>query len=357
MLNVKSLAALLGGRAVPYKVALVCCSLSLALIAPQRLSAWGNAGHEAVAYVAWQQMTPAARTRAIALIKRIPTLHNSDNTKTIPGYAEFVANLPSGLSQDQQNLYLFMRAATWPDSIKHQWLHDSDNPPSGLKTEVNIGFTDTASHGYWHFVDSGFASDKSSVPATPSPNAATQISALRTYIASNENDDLKSYDLIWLEHIVGDIHQPLHGAARYYQGKGDEGGNLVVIKMPVPMEKLFEGTQSKSHPAELHAFWDDLPGEGDPVSALQGAATFAKSLPAATGSKINSTDPSGWAMESLTLAKADAYHTPIGDGPKPADAASYMITQAYYDTAMKDAKSQIALAGARLAKLLNENLH
>jgi hypothetical protein len=32
------------------------------------------------------------------------------------------------------------------------------------------------------------------------------------------------------------------------------------------------------------------------------------------------------------------------------------MTTAYYNRAMKDAKSQIALAGARLAKLLNENL-
>ena len=36
---------------------------------------------------------------------------------------------------------------------------------------------------------------------------------------------------------------------------------------------------------------------------------------------------------------------------------SYTITQAYYDTAMQDAKARIALAVARLAKLLNENLH
>jgi hypothetical protein len=324
---------------------------------PQCLSAWGNSGHEAVAYVAWQQMTPAARTRAIALIKQIPTLHNTDKTKTIPGYAEFLSDLPGGLSQDQQNLYLFMRAATWPDSIKHQWLHDSDIPPAGLKTEVNIGFTDTASHGYWHFVDSGFASDKSSVPATPVPNAATQIVALRTATASKENDALKSYDLIWLEHIVGDIHQPLHGTVRYYQGAGDEGGNSVVIKMPLAMEKTFEGTQLKTSPRELHAFWDDLPGEGEPAAALADAAKFAGALPKAAGSKLSNTDPSVWATDSFDLAHSDAYASPIGTGPKPANAPAYLITQAYYDAAMRDAKSQIALAGARLAKLLNENLH
>ena len=351
MPNVKLLASFACARAV------LVCLLSLAVMLPQQLSAWGNTGHEAVAYIAWQQMTPAARTRAIALIKQIPTLHNAGNTKMIPGYAEFLADLPAGLSQDQQNLYLFMRAATWPDSIKHQWLHDSDTPPAGLKTEVNVGFTDTASHGYWHFIDNGFTSDRSSVPATPAPNAATQIVALRTAIASNENDALKSYDLIWLEHLVGDIHQPLHGAVRYYQGTGDAGGNSVKIKMPLAMEKTFEGTQSKSSPRELHAFWDDLPGEGEAAAALPDAAKFAGALPRAAGSNPNNTDPAMWATASFNLANSDAYASPIGAGPKPANASAYMITQAYYDAAMRDAKIQIALAGARLAKLLNENLH
>jgi hypothetical protein len=126
--------------------------------------------------------------------------------------------------------------------------------------------------------------------------------------------------------------------------------------MPTAMKKQFEGTLSKSAPAELHAFWDDLPGEGQPVSALPFAVTFGKALAAAKDG-AGDTDPNHWAEESLTLAKKDAYHTPIGDGPTPARGSSYAITQAYYDTAMQDAKARIALAGARLAKLLNENLH
>src|SRR5450631_3704335 len=103
--------------------------LVVALAFPQQTWAWGNTGHEAVAYVAWQQMNPDTQTRALQLLTMVPTLHNPDNTKLIPGYAEWVVNLPGGLSQDQQNLYLFMRAATWADTIKHEWLMDSDTPP------------------------------------------------------------------------------------------------------------------------------------------------------------------------------------------------------------------------------------
>lgn len=360
-------------------------SLLLFLFAvPTQLWGWGNMGHEAVAYVAWQQMTPAAQARAIQLLKLVSTLHTPTG-KSVPGYSEWVSDLPSGLSKDDQNLYLFMRAATWPDSIKHVGFKDSDTPPAGITTDVNIGFSDTASHGYWHFIDTGFASDHSTVPPTPVPNVATQIVALRSAIGSGEADDLESYDMIWLEHLVGDIHQPLHGTVRYYAGKGDEGGNTVKIKLPLAMEKQFEGTLSKSAPRELHAFWDDLPGEGDAAAAEPNAASFAKPLASAPADKVADTDPSDWAKESFTIAKTDAYAKPIGKGPQPTasspskskssttpkpaalsespsrsgkagTSSSYLITQAYYDQAMKDAQDRIALAGARLAKLLNDNL-
>lgn len=329
--------------------------LMVCLITPQAMFAWGNTGHEAVAAVAWKSMTPEAKARALALIKQVPALH-SPSGKTVPGFAEWMADLPSGLSPDRQDLFLFMRAATWADTIKHVGFIDSDTPPEGVTDDGNIGFSDTKSHGYFHFVDAAFASDQSKVPPTPTPDAETQIAAFRTAIASNEADPLKAYHLIWLEHLVGDIHQPLHGTRRFFANQSDLGGNNVKIKMPVSMEKLFEGTLSKSAPSELHAFWDDLPGEGEPAPALPQAETFANGLAPASESAVNDKDPAHWAMESFDMAKSDAYKSPIGKGPKPAKGSSYVMTQAYYDDALKDAKDRIALAGARLAKLLNDSL-
>ncbi len=341
---------------IPIRWAMIPSFLSILLMTPTLVFAWGSAGHEAIAYVAWQQMTPTARARAIELLKQVPTLHNADDTKTIAGYADWVADLPAGLSQDEQNLELFMRAATWADSIKHQWLIDSDTPPRGRTTEVHIGFTDKESHGYWHFIDTAFASDGSTIPATPVPNVVTQIVVLRQFLASNEDDLLKSYDLVWLEHLVGDIHQPLHGCTRYFAGASDIGGNDVPIQLTEMMKKTFEGTLSKSAPNELHFFWDDLPGEGQARATLPMAAAFAEKLPRAATSEVAMIDPAKWAAESFALAKRDAYAPPIGDSPKPADGSAYLITTAYYDKAMVDAKNRVALAGARLAKLLNENL-
>jgi hypothetical protein len=337
-------------------------TLALLLVFPPQAWAWGNTGHEAVAYLAWMQLDSSTKTRALALLKKVPTLHT--DTADIPGYSEWVADLPPGLSKDQKNLYLFMRAATWADSIKHHGLHDSDTPPAGLITEVNIGFDDEDSHGYWHFIDQAFTSDGSVTPATPVPNVVTQIAALRADIASSEGDVLKAYDMVWLEHLVGDIHQPLHGTVRYSGGSGDRGGNLVNIKLPIPMEQKFKCPPSKSTPRELHAFWDDLPGSCPPDTGLATAAAFAKALPlllsnptAPGAGKVADTDPNNWASDSMSLARKDTYVDPIGEGLQPEDGSKgFLISQAYYDQGMKDAKNQVALAGARLAKLLNENL-
>jgi hypothetical protein len=125
------------------------------------------------------------------------------------------------------------------------------------------------------------------------------------------------------------------------------------------MTKRFEGTLSKDAPTELHFFWDDLPGEGEPGPALSQAAAYAAGLTAPAAAKVANTDPAQWAAESFSLAKRDAYSGPIGKSPQPPSSSgtsSYLITTAYYNKAMADARSRIALAGARLAKLLNENL-
>jgi hypothetical protein len=97
-------------------------------IAPTPVQAWGNTGHEAVAWVAWQQLKPQVKTRVLALLKLVPAVKSPTGT-TVPGYQQWVADLPSGLSQDQQNLYLFMRAATWADSIKHVGFQDLAGTP------------------------------------------------------------------------------------------------------------------------------------------------------------------------------------------------------------------------------------
>lgn len=70
------------------------------------LFGWGAIGHMAVAYVAYQQLNPATRSRVDALLK------------LYPGYDKWKAQIPAGTPAADQPMMLFMIAATWPDQIK-----------------------------------------------------------------------------------------------------------------------------------------------------------------------------------------------------------------------------------------------
>ncbi len=366
-----------------------CCSAFVAVILIVSLSAprcawgWGNTGHEAVACIAWQHLSQSTKDKVFALLEVVPSRTSPSGTETIPGFKEWSQNMPAGLTVDQQHMYIFMRAATWPDSIKHKFLHDSDTPPADMaKAESNLGFTDPDSHGYWHFIDTAFgtaataASTPPAVPGncwikksgrqsapptpvkspthTPIPNAATEITLLSAALASNEDSSLKAYDMIWLEHLVGDIHQPLHASVRFVDGIGDIGANCVAISIPSDLRTDFAGTGPNAKPpAELHAFWDDLPGIGEQMDT-QKAADYAATLSAADASQAAISNPATWAKESFEMAVKDAYAVPIG--PALGSPKAYVITDAYYSKAATDAKSRIALAGARLANLLTNAL-
>jgi hypothetical protein len=178
--------------------------------------------------------------------------------------------------------------------------------------------------------------DGSPLPPIPSPNAVTQIKAFRTLIKSTKPDPLKSYDLVWLLHLVGDVHQPLHATSRVSAAdpRGDSGGNNVKCGSPCP--------------SELHGYWDDVLGTNtSPVPAL--AAALA--LPAADPVAAKIADESKWIAESFQLAKDDVYVVPIGPGDGP-----FTLTAPYETKAKTVAQARVALAGARLAALINANL-
>jgi hypothetical protein len=296
---------------------------------------WGNVGHMAVAHVAYKRLTPQVRERADALVRLNPR------------FRLWQPLIPRGTSADDRRMMLFMIAATWADQIKGDGRHRSDGthggnvPPDDGTAARNIGYRDRAMHKYWHFKDEPFSPDGTPTQPPPSPNAETQIDAFRQVLASDEPDALKSYDLVWLLHLVGDIHQPLHATARFISADadGDDGGNGVKVCNP-------------SCGSSLHSFWDGLPGSAFEVGPSIGPAiTYGEGLadaPAAAADNLNTAD---WIRESFEAAQRDVYKSPIrvGLGPFP-------ITQPYRDSADKVARARVALAGARLANILNREL-
>jgi S1/P1 Nuclease len=295
------------------------------------LFGWGPIGHMAVAYVAYQRLTPVTRSRVRALLK------------LNPDYQKWLSQIPAGTAQRYRSMMVFMIAATWPDQIKGETGYTDDGPdphgnrPDGASSSLNIGYSDHLHHKYWHFVDTPFSQDGSSLPAIPTPNAETQIATFRAVLGTNAAGDVKSYDLVWLLHLVGDVHQPLHASTRVSSTDpdGDSGGNKVAL-CAAPCRK------------ELHGFWDGLPGAGkDPNTAV----SYARKLSAADATLGSDPDAATWIKESFDDAQSAVYVAPIGAGDGP-----FTTTPAYRAAARKLAKERVALAGARLANLLNTEL-
>jgi hypothetical protein len=308
--------------------------ITLAALAPAAWG-WGDVGHMMVAHAAYRKLTAPTRARVSELLRLNPR------------HDEWLTWLPEGASAADRDLMIFMIAATWADQIKRDPGYTSDGGHGGNRPEGspdptgNRGYTDTLLHKYWHFVDTPFSRDRTPLPPIPTPHAAERIRLFRGVLASTAPDPLKSYDLVWLLHLVGDVHQPLHCVTRVsaVAPDGDDGGNAVAV--------LCEGC-----PSQLHGFWDGLPGSAPtPEAALAPALAAAVKLPAAPAAASAKLDEKVWIREGLRLAKRSVYRPPVGPGPGP-----FALTDAYRNAARRVALERVALAGARLARLLNQEL-
>jgi len=291
-----------------------------------------------VAYVAYQQLTSTTKARVRDLLK------------LNPDYASWDKQVPAGTSVDDHDMMIFMIASTWADDIKGDPKYTDDTPdpnvPDGPSSSQNIGYTDLFRHRYWHFVDLPFYVDNTSGYSTPTPNAQTQIVAFRAVLASSQPDELKSYDLVWLLHLVGDVHQPLHATTRITQSetKGDAGGNNVKLKGDAA--------------SNLHTYWDDIPGSdcnfcNNKAHCVDRAIVLGKTLKPARSKASHNADTAAWIQESFNYARTEAYKTPIGSGDGP---YTIVPSSTYELHAQKLADKRIAVGGARLAEVLNSEL-
>jgi len=301
-------------------------------IGVQPALAWNDCGHMGVGYVAYKRLKPATRDRVNALLKLNPRFDD---------WAAKVDKQMPGASSDDRNLMIFMLAAVWADDIKRDRNYKQDgtqggNRPAGSPDPGrNTGYDDLLMHKYWHFIDTPFSTDGTPLPPIPTPNAQERIALFRTVLASSSPDELKSYDLVWLMHMVGDIHQPLHASTRVSRAdpEGDAGGNRVKLDCAK---------------CELHFFWDDLLGTQNDLSSV---LKKARKLPKPKASLVAKMDEKDWIAESFKEAQGAVYAAPVGPGDGP-----YRLSPGYKTRAGNLAQRRVALAGGRLARLLNDEL-
>ena len=306
--------------------AIMAAALALNFSQPSPALAWFDQGHMTIAAAAYDQLKPETKRRVAELLalSRYPT------------------NGTNNASPDNAAKAAMMMAATAVDAIKkpqHDFKDDGEDPTDSTKAPEpgrNTGFDDKFMHKYWHYIDKPFSRDGSAVRSPPAINAQERIALFRKTIASDAPDEVKAFDLVWLLHLVGDVHQPLHATSRFTEAKGDSGGNDVKLSC-------------SGCPSELHRFWDDVLGTDDRVSASMSAARL---LPPADPTEVAIKDEAMWIDESFRVAQASVYAEPsIGNGTGP-----FELTTGYKNNAKRVALARAALAAARLANMLNDEL-
>ncbi len=294
--------------------------LAFLLAAPASAPAWHDTGHMVVAQVAYLRLTPAAKARVDALLL------------TPQGRRPLIFLCAGYYSPETcEKTYDPVQIAVWMDDFRGDSLNDQYAP--------------------WHYIDFNPIFDGTPERANVGPEPENvlarinwAVNTLRKGTGSNKTD---AETLGFLYHLVGDVHQPLHAATRYTaaQPNGDAGGNGFKIQMP-----------PEAHISNLHAFWDAAGGAfgftspkrpldqagKDRILAL--AQEVMKQYPDTSVPEWKNLDPHEWVIESNTLARQVAYRN-ITEGAAP--------SQAYTDAAQQLSRKRLALAGYRLAGLLN----
>jgi len=307
---------------------LVC--LAFVLCVPHVAQAWGPTGHKAVAGIAWDNMTVPARKNAIAILKKAPAnaclrnLFSNDTSRPL----------------DDREREFFIKAATWPDIVKSQC------------TSFN--------HATWHFfdhfwegvsgeTDTSAPRDNTTIPPK-TPNAVERLKTFRHSVACDSGPcsptGQRATELAWILHLVGDIHQPLHDAARVTtapgEADGDNGGN----------EFLLAG-----NPGKLHSYWDGIVDKSIPIHAGEQDLAYVTRVigiiegdhpRASLVSGLEPGDFDAWSEEGFQSAKDSVYPKTLKRQQVP--------SEDYRKMAFRISDRAIALGGYRLADLLETML-
>jgi len=314
---------------------------------------WNSTGHKVVALLAWEDLTPKTRAAITALLKQHPRYDK-----------DLLLDAAPDETADQRARTAFATAATWPDMVRSR-----SNPMSF-----------THNHPDWHYIDipynaNGF--DPSTQPTTrrastgpatqaaitpPGPHDIVEAFAQCTaeLKSAKISDADKAVDICWVEHLVGDIHQPLHAADMFSKDhpNGDKGGNddFVLREPPYPDSRT-----------NLHSLWDSLAGNFQSEQLCTYEARGLREDPKYSREKLKDQlavhDFMAWANESHQLAIEDVYlngklqtGTNRGDNRgwgRGFDDSTPGVPPGYMANAEHVALQRIALAGYRLADVLN----
>lgn len=193
--------------------------------------------------------------------------------------------------------------------------------------------------GPWHYVNIPISDSKYDAKRMCRNNQCVigQIERFRKVLANPAaNFEKRQKALKYLIHFVGDLHQPLHAGDNH-----DHGGNDVQV------EFLGETINPYSRkPWNLHAVWDSGILEAHDRDAHHYAERLNIWLQSQPEGAFQDGSVVDWAMESHQIAKEHVYALP----------EDRKLGEEYYRANVPVVDQQLAKAGVRLAKLLNDGL-
>jgi hypothetical protein len=296
---------------------------------PIPLAAWDAEGHELVAAMAYGQLNPRARKAVDALAKEM---------------------------QNPTQAYDAISMACWMDDIRK---NDPGMPYHGLFLS-------------WHYIDLGIETGDPAPSLDPGDdnemhgNVVQALKRAMVVLKGGTDPYVKNQAMAsaMIMHLVGDIHQPLHAATRYFRSRGalhqDAGGNK---------EEVDNGPLGDAH-FSLHNFWDSAwrASFDDASGRVVLDPTYQETrlhdpqrVQALANTLVTQVPPSGtdlephfdqWARESNDLARSFVYRELMAtDSPKYC-----RLSSGYVAKAKGLARERLVLAAYRLATLLNETL-
>jgi hypothetical protein len=260
-------------------------SVILSTLATTAALAWSHEGHEVVGDVALKHLNQTASNAVMAII--LDASHISEVTN-------------------------ILGAATWPDDIRDSTPGSPFPPGKFHATAAAIDFkTRFPDHTGWHFDNYPLEGAKYSPDGTFSkPNDVVHEITHCIDALEGKTNDLNSKEaLVWLVHLVGDIHQPMHVACGYYTFGSGKKINLHRTLSDPHAEFSDTGGNglelTQGSPTSFHHFWDQ-----DMVEANDSSESKLANLVEAQMATFTFTPNTGpihdwaanWLNDSLKLA-------------------------------------------------------
>lgn len=146
--------------------------------------------------------------------------------------------------------------------------------------------------------------------------------------------------LAFLIHLVGDLHQPMHGGDR-----GDKGGNDLKANYGIIGGRT-----------NLHIIWDGYLAERAISTPPAGPRALLAQVPPAERASLAAGTVEDWSRESWAAARDYAYASLIGDPCGLAPQARPVLTEDKVRSLIPVVRRQIIAGGLRLARLLDDAL-